>query len=70
MSGLSSPCVRNCCLHPETDVCMGCFRSLEEILVWHSSNDVIRQEIIDRARQRRAEDESARAQRLDDAGQG
>lgn len=70
MSGLPSPCVRNCCLHPETDVCLGCFRSLEEILVWHSSNDLLRQEILDRARQRREEDEATRVARQQGAGSG
>jgi predicted Fe-S protein YdhL (DUF1289 family) len=28
-----SPCVRNCCLD-ENDVCVGCYRSLSEILNW------------------------------------
>ena len=30
---LSSPCVRNCCLG-ENDICLGCYRSLDEILLW------------------------------------
>jgi predicted Fe-S protein YdhL (DUF1289 family) len=33
-----SPCVRNCCLD-EQDICMGCYRSLEEILIWHKASD-------------------------------
>jgi len=28
-----SPCVRNCCLN-EKDICLGCFRHLEEIKQW------------------------------------
>ena len=28
-----SPCVRNCCLDDQ-DMCLGCFRSLTEILGW------------------------------------
>lgn len=28
-----SPCVRNCCLD-ENDICIGCYRSLSEILNW------------------------------------
>ncbi|MBR9865757.1 MAG: DUF1289 domain-containing protein [Oceanospirillales bacterium] len=31
----NSPCVRNCCLD-NGDICMGCYRSLEEILAWHA----------------------------------
>jgi len=28
-----SPCVRNCCLN-EQDICLGCFRHLDEITGW------------------------------------
>jgi len=31
-----SPCVRNCCLN-EGDICLGCFRSLEEITYWNEA---------------------------------
>lgn len=30
---IKSPCIRNCCLN-EQDICLGCFRSLEEIKSW------------------------------------
>ncbi|MFT4924310.1 MAG: putative Fe-S protein YdhL (DUF1289 family) [Phenylobacterium sp.] len=30
---LKSPCVRNCCLDTK-DICMGCFRHLDEIVGW------------------------------------
>ncbi len=29
----TNPCVRNCCLN-EKDICLGCFRTLEEITGW------------------------------------
>ena len=32
-----SPCVRDCCLD-EAEVCMGCGRSLQEILRWHAAS--------------------------------
>jgi hypothetical protein len=35
---LASPCVRNCCLD-ESDVCMGCGRSLDEIVAWGTATD-------------------------------
>ncbi|ABM25356.1 MULTISPECIES: DUF1289 domain-containing protein [Shewanella] len=35
---LSNPCVRNCCLN-EQDVCLGCFRHLDEILAWRSMSE-------------------------------
>src|SRR6185369_13637634 len=34
---LASPCVRNCCLD-EGNVCMGCGRSLEEIIAWSTAS--------------------------------
>lgn len=47
-----SPCVRNCCLD-ERDICMGCFRSLQEIVAWGGADDAERQRILDRAGLRR-----------------
>ena len=49
---IENPCVRNCCLDGD-DVCMGCFRTLDEILVWAASNDTQRQKILKLADQRR-----------------
>lgn len=49
----SSPCVRNCCLD-DNKVCLGCGRSLPEILEWHHA-DVLRQEEIRFDAQRRLE---------------
>jgi len=41
-SKVGSPCVDNCCLNEE-DFCLGCFRSLQEILNWHAATDQERQ---------------------------
>ncbi len=30
-----SPCIRNCCLDGE-DICLGCFRHIDEIVAWSS----------------------------------
>jgi len=38
MSEVASPCVRNCCLN-EDDNCLGCFRSVDEIMEWHSATN-------------------------------
>ncbi|WGV98769.1 DUF1289 domain-containing protein [Vibrio sp. YMD68] len=32
---IASPCTRNCCLN-EKDLCLGCYRTLQEILDWSS----------------------------------
>ena len=37
MTQINSPCVRNCCLN-EQDICLGCFRSLDEIKLWGRSD--------------------------------
>lgn len=29
-----SPCVKICVIHPETGLCTGCLRSLDEIATW------------------------------------
>ncbi len=31
---IESPCVKLCVVHPETRLCMGCHRSLDEIAAW------------------------------------
>ncbi len=48
---IESPCVRNCCLDLN-DVCLGCFRSLSEILEWGQANNEKRQEILLNSKQR------------------
>ncbi len=47
----NNPCVRNCCLD-DSKVCMGCGRSLAEILEWHHADDPRQQQISQRAQQR------------------
>ena len=32
-SNVQSPCVQNCCLD-DKDMCLGCFRMIDEILIW------------------------------------
>ena len=48
---VDSPCVRNCCLDAE-DICLGCFRSLQEILDWHEASADDRRGILVEARHR------------------
>ncbi|EKO3688429.1 DUF1289 domain-containing protein [Vibrio metschnikovii] len=40
-----SPCNRHCCLD-ENDICLGCFRTLNDILKWQSSTIAERIEIL------------------------
>ena len=47
-------CVRRCCLD-EKDVCMGCFRSLNEILHWHEFSKEEIEAALGRTEERRQE---------------
>ncbi|MFT5083616.1 MAG: putative Fe-S protein YdhL (DUF1289 family) [Lentisphaeria bacterium] len=47
----ASPCVRNCCLD-DRDVCVGCKRTLDEILVWSASSAVGKLEILENTQKR------------------
>ena len=31
---IESPCVKICVIHPEARLCVGCYRSIEEIGIW------------------------------------
>ena len=50
----ASPCVRNCCLD-DANVCLGCGRTLDEILAWHDADADGRRAILALAEQRRAD---------------
>ncbi|HBQ37038.1 MAG TPA: DUF1289 domain-containing protein [Rhodobacteraceae bacterium] len=43
---VSSPCVKLCVIHPEAELCTGCFRSLDEIAQWSKMTDAKRQEVM------------------------
>lgn len=52
MPEIESPCIRNCCLDDD-DICMGCFRSLEEIKQWYEASAEQKQAVLERAEQRK-----------------
>ncbi len=41
---LQSPCIRNCCLD-QNNICIGCGRSLDEILRWSEASHIEKQQI-------------------------
>ncbi|HAY93338.1 DUF1289 domain-containing protein [Shewanella sp.] len=49
-----TPCIRNCCLDQQ-DICLGCFRHLDEILAWRAMSDVERQACFIRMEERKGE---------------
>ncbi|AMK76872.1 MULTISPECIES: DUF1289 domain-containing protein [Methylomonas] len=48
----ASPCVRNCCLNDD-DICLGCFRSLDEIRLWSTADTQTRELFLRHAAERR-----------------
>lgn len=52
MNPTNSPCIRKCCLDKK-DICVGCFRSLDEILNWTKVDDATRQQFLKNAQQRK-----------------
>jgi uncharacterized protein len=50
---VSSPCVRNCCLNAE-DICLGCYRHINEILAWKNYKTDEKKFVVNSCIQRRA----------------
>ncbi len=42
---IASPCVRNCCLDQQ-DMCVGCFRVLDEIVGWGAASKERKEQIL------------------------
>ncbi len=47
-----SPCVSVCVMDPQTDLCAGCWRSLEEIGAWSRMPDETKRQVWRRIQQR------------------
>ena len=50
-----TPCVGVCRMDPELGLCLGCFRTLDEIAVWPRAADDVRLEILAAVARRREE---------------
>lgn len=48
---LESPCIRNCCLDAN-DICLGCHRSMEEIMAWSTLSINEQKIVLERAKNR------------------
>ena len=44
---IESPCVQICVVHPETRICTGCYRTIDEITDWSRMTPEARRNIID-----------------------
>jgi predicted Fe-S protein YdhL (DUF1289 family) len=56
---IESPCIRVCTLDAAGELCLGCFRTLEEIGLWASLTDAQRFQVLDRLPARRRAREAA-----------
>ncbi|MCP3849041.1 MAG: DUF1289 domain-containing protein [Gammaproteobacteria bacterium] len=54
----NSPCIRNCCLNEE-DICIGCFRSIDEIMCWSASSTQEKIAILERIQERKKIDKTS-----------
>jgi predicted Fe-S protein YdhL (DUF1289 family) len=54
VNNFASPCVSNCCLD-DKDMCLGCFRMMDEILQWGQADDKLKQEILVNCGERKKE---------------
>ena len=43
---VDSPCIKICIIHPQGNICTGCFRSIDEISSWSNMSELERKEII------------------------
>lgn len=43
---IESPCVKLCTVHPVERICIGCFRSIEEITAWSRMTPDTRRQIM------------------------
>lgn len=43
---VQSPCVKLCVVHPEERICVGCFRTIEEISTWSRLTPEVRKAIM------------------------
>ncbi|MBC9247365.1 DUF1289 domain-containing protein [Paracoccus sp. 11-3] len=48
MSVIESPCVNICVIDRREDLCVGCYRSLEEIATWGTMSPAERQAVMER----------------------
>ncbi len=51
---VTSPCIRRCCLD-DNDVCVGCCRTIDEIVGWSASSITEKRKIIVQCEERKAE---------------
>ena len=54
MATVDSPCVGICQLDLTVDLCIGCFRTRDEVALWGAASDDVKRDILAKTRERRA----------------
>lgn len=54
---IKSPCIRHCCLDAE-DVCVGCYRTITEIMDWQKSTQSEKLDILAKCASRKQKHDS------------
>jgi predicted Fe-S protein YdhL (DUF1289 family) len=57
MSEVKSPCVEICQLDMSSDICLGCFRTMDEIAGWVEMTDAEKRHVLESVEKRRGETE-------------
>ena len=60
---IESPCIKVCTLDASGDLCLGCFRTLDEIGAWAALSDAQRWDVLERLPNRRRENDARIAAR-------
>lgn len=50
--GVPSPCISICRMHPQTGLCEGCFRTIDEIAQWSTATDEMKRQVWAQIRRR------------------
>lgn len=54
-SDVASPCVKACKINAETNLCNGCLRTLDEIIVWSKASNAKKRQIWNLIEERRSQ---------------
>jgi len=54
MADINKPCIKRCCLNEE-EICLGCFRTFNDMLRWNKATIEEKQEMLSIAEKRKRE---------------
>ena len=55
MATVDSPCIGICQLDLAADLCIGCFRTRDEVAVWGTASDEVKRDILAKTQERRVD---------------